>query len=105
MDREAMALVAKKFGIQPLEAEYPFYQILEVASNNDPEVVPEDSERLIEFLDVIGDNIGDGVVPQGETASKKVWDLRENVAVAACEYGYTLKYDLSLPTKDFYNIV
>ena len=63
MDREAMNLVAKKYGIEPLEAEYPFYQILEVASNNDPEVVPEDSERLIEFLDIIGDKIEDGVVP------------------------------------------
>ena len=27
------------------------------------------------------------------------------MAVAACEYGYTLKYDVSLPTKDFYKIV
>jgi hypothetical protein len=38
-----------------------------VASNNDPEVVPEDSERLLEFLEVVGDNIHDGIVPSGET--------------------------------------
>lgn len=31
--------------------------------------------------------------------------MRENVAVAAVEYGYTLKYDISLPAKDFYKIV
>lgn len=42
---------------------YPFYQIIEVASNNDPEIVPEDSERLLEFLDSISDNIHDGIVP------------------------------------------
>ena len=29
------------------DKKYPFYSIIEVASNNDPEVVPEDSERLL----------------------------------------------------------
>jgi hypothetical protein len=31
--------------------------------------------------------------------------LRENIAVASVEYGFTLKYDVSLATKDFYRIV
>jgi hypothetical protein len=39
---------------------------VEVASNNDPEIVPEDSERLLEFIGEISDNIEDGIVPQGE---------------------------------------
>jgi FAD/FMN-containing dehydrogenase len=47
----------------------------------------------------------DGIVPQGETQAKQIWDLRENVALSSCAYGYTLKYDLSLGSKDFYRIV
>jgi hypothetical protein len=31
--------------------------------------------------------------------------VRENIAVASVEYGFTLKYDVSLATKDFYRIV
>jgi FAD/FMN-containing dehydrogenase len=31
--------------------------------------------------------------------------LREGVGPAAAEFGYTLKYDLSLPTEHFYKIV
>ena len=84
---------------------YPFYTIIEVASNNDPEIVPEDSERLMEFIELVQDNIHDGIVPQGETQARSIWDLRENVAVSSCNYGYTLKYDLSLSSKDFYKIV
>ena len=35
----------------------------------------------------------------------QVWDLRENVATACVRYGYCLKYDVSLYSKDFYRIV
>ena len=31
--------------------------------------------------------------------------MRENIAVSSNDYGYTLKYDLSLSSKDFYKIV
>ena len=68
-------------------------------------MVPEDSERLLEFIETVGDKIHDGLVPQGEQQAQQVWALRESVAVAAVEYGFTLKYDVSLPTKDFYRIV
>jgi len=87
------------------DQKYPFYSIIEVASNNDPEVVPEDSERLLEFIDLVGDHVKDGVVPQGEAQSQQIWELRENIALAATKYGYTLKYDVSLPTDSFYKIV
>lgn len=45
------------------DQKYAFYSIIEVASNNDPEVVPEDSERLLEFIDLVGEYVKDGVVP------------------------------------------
>jgi len=56
--------VLKKQGKDDIfDKEYPFYSIIEVASNNDPEVVPEDSERLIEFIDTVSEHIHDGIVP------------------------------------------
>jgi hypothetical protein len=64
MDRDSMSIVLKNLGKKDIfDQEFPFYSIIEVASNNDPEVVPEDSERLIEFIDTVSDHIHDGVVP------------------------------------------
>lgn len=106
MDRESMEVVVKQHKKDEVfDESYPFYQIIEVASNNDPEIVPEDSERLLEFLDSISDHIHDGIVPQGESQSQHIWYLRENVANALSDYGYWLSYDVSLASKDFYKIV
>jgi len=64
MDRDSMSIVLKNLDKKDVfDQEFPFYSIIEVASNNDPEVVPEDSERLIEFIDTVSDHIHDGVVP------------------------------------------
>lgn len=99
MDRHSMDVVLSQFDkTDVFDQVYPYYSIIEVASNNDPEVVPEDSERLLEFLASIGDYIHDGIVPRGETQAREIWDLRENVANACIRYGYCLKYDVSLNT-------
>lgn len=67
MDKEAMEIVLKNQGREHVfDKSYPFYSIIEVASNNDPEVVPEDSERLLEFIEAVSENMHDGIVPQGE---------------------------------------
>jgi FAD/FMN-containing dehydrogenase len=87
------------------EADHEFYCLIEVAGNNDPEVVPEDTERLYSFIESVQDYISDGLVPSGEEQTKKVWDLRENVAAAGVQYGFCLKYDVSLGSSDFYKIV
>lgn len=101
-----MRLVLQSEGKQDIfDQRYPFYSIFEVASNNDPEVVPEDSERLLEFVETIEDNINDGIVPQGEQQSRHIWDLREGVATGLASYGYTLMYDISLSSENFYKIV
>jgi hypothetical protein len=64
MDTQAMQRVLKYRG-KPLmfAQEAPFYSIIEVASNNDPEVVPEESERLLEFIDSVQDHIVEGLIP------------------------------------------
>ena len=60
MDHNCMSLVASKYG-SIFDNEHPFYALIEVASNNDPEIVPEDAERLIEFIGSV--DIKDGIVP------------------------------------------
>ena len=67
MDHEAMNRVLSfKNKELMFEKQAPFYTIIEVASNNDPEVVPEESERLLEFIDSVNDHIVEGLIPQGE---------------------------------------
>jgi len=34
-----------------------------------------------------------------------LWEIREGIAMATNQYGLTLSYDVSLPTKEFYRIV
>lgn len=62
---------------KPLEQECLYYQIMEVASNNDPEVVPEDSERLIDFLESIEENMVAGKVPRGEKSAAQLEAIRD----------------------------
>lgn len=68
LDRDSMR-VSLKFNKQKelFDGVYPFYMLIEVASNNDPEMVPEDSERLLEFTSIVDAHIEDGLIPQGET--------------------------------------
>ena len=87
------------------ENQAPFYTIIEVASNNDPEVVPEESERLLEFIDSVNEHIVEGLIPQGEAQAKTIWDCRENLAPAAASYGLPLYYDVSLSSNKFYQCV
>jgi hypothetical protein len=64
IDTESMEITLNEFKKEPFfEKKHNFYAIVEVASNNDPEVVPEDSERLLEFIETVGDNLQDGIVP------------------------------------------
>ena len=106
LDRDSMA-VSLKFNKQKelFDGVYPFYMLIEVASNNDPEMVPEDSERLLEFTSLVDAHIKDGLIPQGETQAQQIWDLRENVALSCIDYGYCLKYDVSLGSQQFYKLV
>ena len=87
------------------ENEAPFYSIIEVASNNDPEVVPEESERLLEFIDSVDAHIVEGLIPQGEAQAKTIWECRENLAPAAASYGLPLYFDVSLSSNKFYQCV
>jgi hypothetical protein len=70
MDAESLDKVMRFRNSAPLfgkdSQDYPFYTMIEVANNNDPEVVPEESERLLSFMELVEEHIHDGLVPSGE---------------------------------------
>ncbi len=45
------------------------------------------------------------MVPQDSKQAKQIWQLREEIANANVQLGYTLKYDVSLSTDHFYKLV
>jgi hypothetical protein len=45
------------------------------------------------------------VVPQDSKQAKMIWDLREGIAGACVQAGYCLKYDVSLSSEYYYDLV
>ena len=82
----------------PLDKRYPFYLLIEVASNN------ENNYQVLE--DFVGNlDVPDGVIAHDESQTRKIWELRERQAEMAVKEGLCLKYDVSLKLEHFYKIV
>ena len=47
----------------------------------------------------------DGVIAQDQRQYEDIWLLRESISESYINYGYTFKYDVSLPTNHFYELV
>ena len=47
----------------------------------------------------------DGVIAQDNRQYEDIWLLRESISESYINYGYTFKYDVSLPTTHFYKLV
>ena len=75
---------------RPLEAEYPFYLLLETRGSSDV----HDREKSEIFLsDVLsssetGDGVLDGVLATDERRQKDIWSLRENITLAVSKSGF-----------------
>ncbi|TNV79588.1 hypothetical protein FGO68_gene505 [Halteria grandinella] len=104
MDGNAMETTLSQLNFKnPFESRlYPFYALVEVASNREGTETPD---RLYELLGSADDLIIEGVVAQDETQLSHIWQIREEIASAYIKRGYTLKYDLSLAPEHFYKIV
>jgi FAD/FMN-containing dehydrogenase len=87
----------------PLEAEHPFYCLIETSGSNSD----HDNEKLQAFLEhVMGEGIvTDGVVAQDQTQINQLWACREGVPESLGHWGGVYKYDLSIPIKDLYQLV
>jgi FAD/FMN-containing dehydrogenase len=104
MDHQCQALYARASGAKlPLEAEHPFYCLVETSGSN----TDHDSEKLNAFLEhVMGEEIvEDGVVAENETQARALWACREGVSEASQHFGGVYKYDLSIPLPELYSLV
>nr|OQO28929.1 hypothetical protein B0A51_03949 [Rachicladosporium sp. CCFEE 5018] len=104
MDHRSQALYNKATGARlPLEAEHPFYCLIETSGSN----TDHDSEKLNAFLEhVMGEEIvSDGVVAENETQAQNLWQCREGISEASQHFGGVYKYDLSIPLPELYSLV
>lgn len=66
-----------------------------------------DLEKFNKFLEQGMENgeIVDGTITSEVGKIQEIWKLRELVPVALINDGFCFKYDISLPLREFYNIV
>ncbi len=97
MGRYGLSLVLKHIPDtrEPLEAEYPWYALVEVASG-DPEGAAASMERLLgaAFEEEL---VLDAVIAQNETQAAEFWRLREDHSAAEKAEGAAWKHDISVP--------
>jgi len=97
MGRYGLSLVLKHIPDtrDPLEAEYPWYALIEVASG-DPEGAASSMQRLLEaaFEEEL---VLDAVIAQNETQAAEFWRLREDHSAAEKAEGAAWKHDISVP--------
>lgn len=82
---------------------YPFYMLIETHGSNNE----HDEEKMNTFLESI---MADGLVEDGTTTNEvskmnNIWALRERITEGSTHEGYIFKYDISLPTENFYSLV
>ncbi|ESQ83706.1 D-2-hydroxyacid dehydrogenase [Asticcacaulis sp. AC466] len=97
MGRYGLSLVLKHIPDtrEPLEGEYPWYALIEVASG-DPQGASAAMERLLEaaFEEEL---VLDAVIAQNETQAAEFWRLREDHSAAEKAEGAAWKHDISVP--------
>nr|CAH7759828.1 unnamed protein product [Callosobruchus chinensis] len=103
MDHLSLDVVTSHLKLKsPLEV-HPFYMVIEThGSNND-----HDEEKLNSFLESAMEEglIMDGTATNEVSKMKSIWDLRERITEGLARDGYMFKYDISLPTENFYSLV
>ena len=60
---------------------------------------------MLELLEKLEDCYEDGVMCDSETQKNQLWDIREGISMAASGYGLAFKFDISLDSKDFEDII
>ncbi|MDC7674913.1 FAD-binding oxidoreductase [Asticcacaulis machinosus] len=97
MGRYGLSLVLKNIPDtrEPLEGEYPWYALIEVASG-DPDGAETSMERLLgaAFEEEL---IFDAAIAQNETQAAAFWRLREEHSAAEKVEGAAWKHDISVP--------
>jgi D-2-hydroxyglutarate dehydrogenase len=111
MDAESVTMATNNLShvSNPLDVENDdksCYVLIESAGSD----VEHDRAKLNNFLEKAfeGGLATDGVIAESKTQADALWELRESLPEAVAKAGHsggTLKYDISLPLSDFYDIV
>ncbi|KAI9334984.1 hypothetical protein BDR26DRAFT_549932 [Obelidium mucronatum] len=87
------------------DAPHPFYVLVETSGSNSD----HDTEKLAAYLDSLFESgiATDGVLSESETQRAQLWSFRESIPEACAKDGKggNLKYDISVPVEQIYDIV
>jgi FAD/FMN-containing dehydrogenase len=103
MDWESCQIYLSHSGKEsPLPGEYKYYILIEMSGNQEEELMQEEMLNLLERLE---DHYEDGVMCESENQKEAIWGIREGISMAASSYGLTFKFDISLDSKNFEDII
>ncbi|XP_039749295.1 D-2-hydroxyglutarate dehydrogenase, mitochondrial [Pararge aegeria] len=102
-DNESISSTVKNLKLSNPISDYPFYVLVETHGSDEV----HDSEKLSRFLSEGMDSglILDGTVTSEPAKMKNIWNIRESIAGAGLLEGYTFKYDVSIPLRNYYELV
>jgi hypothetical protein len=60
---------------------------------------------MLELLEQLEDHYEDGLMCDSETQKEQIWSIREGISMAASNYGLAFKFDISLDSADFEDII
>ncbi|CAH1644211.1 unnamed protein product [Spodoptera littoralis] len=102
-DFDSINFTAKNLKLPNPISDYPFYVLVETHGSEET----HDGEKLTRFLtnEMESGLILDGTVTSEPAKMQTIWNLRESIAAAGLVGGYVFKYDVSIPLKNFYDLV
>ncbi|CAG9859625.1 unnamed protein product [Phyllotreta striolata] len=103
IDNPSLDAVTSHLNLKSPISVYPFYMLIETHGSS----CDHDEEKMHGFLESC---MSDGLVRDGTTTNeigkmKAIWELRESITEGLLHDGYVFKYDISLPTREFYSLV
>lgn len=107
IDRLSLEVCTKYLRLQnPLASNgdgHNFYMLIETAGSQ----LAHDQEKLTNFVEKAMNQeiITDGTMSSEPSKMKNMWALRERIAEGVMNEGYVYKYDVSLPLKNFYQVI
>ncbi|XP_071042198.1 D-2-hydroxyglutarate dehydrogenase, mitochondrial isoform X1 [Parasteatoda tepidariorum] len=103
LDDEAADTVRDNLKLTVPIERHPFYVLVEISGSNRQ----HNEEKLSECLTYLMDQnlVNDGTVACDFNRIKGIWAVRERITEALLQEGCGYKYDISLPHKDYYDIV
>lgn len=60
---------------------------------------------MLELLEKLEDHYEDGVMCDSEAQKEAIWQIREGISMAASSYGMTFKFDISLESQLFEDVI